>query len=322
MKKIITLFIFIGLFNSVFSQEYIPLIGESGDLIPTQSSWAPEGAVWHYTYYSGGWGIYISFMTMTSIGDTVIQGKECSTLNLVGPGDSIPYHNEFYYTYQNNDTVFLYDGTQFRVLYNFNLLPGDSFESYGPQTIGLCWDDSTTLVVVDSVGYETINEVDLKYMVVHTPENDWGFQNCTNWMESYKIYQTIGCLGYMFPAKICGADGESVCALRCYEDPVFGFYATNAADSCTYEYGVGVEEIDYSNLVKVYPNPVTDQFTIELQAGKSKAELSVYSVDGRLVKHIKLANETTLVNFSEAEKGCYILRFELDGKVFQGRIVK
>lgn len=133
------------------------------DLLYEPSTWAPEGAVWHYTYYSGGWGIYVSYMTMTVIGDTLIDGRNCSILNLVGPGDSIPYYNALYYTYQSNDTVFLYDGTQFRMLYNFNVVPGDSFETYTPHDIGLCWgEDPTTQVVVDGVGYELVNGVNLK----------------------------------------------------------------------------------------------------------------------------------------------------------------
>lgn len=295
---------------------------EELDFTALPGSWAPEGAEWYYTYYSGGWGIYESYMKMSVVGDTVIQNKLCSVLNLVGPGDSIPYYNEYYYTYQEDNNVFLYDGAQFRLLYDFNVQPGDSFESYGPQDIGLCWDDSTTMVVVDSVGFEEVNGINLKYLIVHTPEFNWGFQNCSEWVETYKIYQTIGSLGYMFPARICGADGPAVCALRCYEDSLFGFYTTNVADSCTYEYGVGIEEIDYSDLVKVYPNPVTDHFTIELKESYNNAELSIYSIEGRLIREIELTSDITTIDFSQAEKGCYILRFILEGHSFQGRIVK
>lgn len=287
----------------------------------SQTSWAPEGALWHYTYYVGGWSVITSYMTMTSVGDTIIEGNNCSVLNLVGPGDSIPWHNEFYYTYESNDTVYLYDGTQFRVLYNFNVNPGDSFESYGPQTIGLCFDDSTTMVVVDSVGIETVNGVSLKYIIVHTPEIDWGFQNCS-WVEFYKIYQRIGSLGYMFPAKICGADGECVSDLRCYEDPQFGFYTTNVADSCTHEEGVGVKEIDYTDLIKLYPNPIIDHFSVEFKETPKDAALLIFSVEGRLIKQLSLTDKLTSIDFSDTKKGCYILRISLGKELYQERIIK
>jgi hypothetical protein len=177
------------------------------------------------------------------------------------------------------------------------------------------------MIVVDSVGYELVNGINLKYMIVHTPEFYWGFQNCDIFGESYKIYQTIGSLGYMFTEKICGADVDCVSELRCYEDSQFGFYSTNVADSCTYEYGVGVIDINYSHLLKVYPNPITDYFIVELADPMSNAELSVYSPDGRLIMMISIKSDITRVDFNQEKQG-YIIKINTEGKIFQGRIIK
>lgn len=287
----------------------------------SQTTWAPTGAVWHYTYYYGGFWLAEGFKKMTSIGDTVIQGKDCKVLELSGPGiDSLAWDNVYFYTYESSDTIWLFDGTNFRILYNFNVNPGDSFETYGPS---LHWcDDTTTMVVVDSVGYETVNGLSLKYIIVHFIEPEWGFQNCTFWIENYKIYQKIGCIGYTFPQKICMIDGDGICELRCYDDFEIGFFNTGSADSCTYEHGVSVKEIDYSDNIKIYPNPVVDQFTIELNNFNGIVELSIFSIDGRLLKQLSLTNKVTAVDLSDAQKGCYILRFGLGNELYQARIIK
>lgn len=288
--------------------------------LKAQNTWAPEGAVWHYSYHSG-WGQYTSYMTMSSIGDTLIQGKNCSVLNLVGPGDSLPDYNETYYTYEQNDTVWLFDGTHFRVLYNFNVNPNDTFESYGHRLFPMCY-DSTTTVIVDSVNYETVNGVLLKYMIVRTPEQSWGFSSCYNGTESFKIYQKIGCLSYMFPHEICATDLGGVCDLRCYEDAIFGFWTSGQYDSCTYEDGVGVNEIDQNRIIKVYPNPISDYVSIDMVENFITAQLEIYSFDGRILKTIKLEAGHTVLNLSDLKSGCYFLKFDIDHKFFQSRIIK
>lgn len=126
----------------------------------------------------------------------------------------------------------------------------------------------------------------------------------------------------MFAEKICGADGPAVCALRCYEDPQFGFFTTNVADSCTYQLGVGIKDIAYSDVIKVYPNPVNEYFRIEFKDLTNDAELSIYSLDGRLIKQLKLTNDITSIDFSRTKKGCYILKISKDGRTYQGKIIK
>lgn len=285
-----------------------------------QNTWAPVGATWKYTYYSSGWGIYISYLTMTSIGDTTIQGKECRVLNLTGPV-SDPFINEFFYTYESNDTVWLYDGNNFKVLYNFNLQPGNHFISYGPQLFDICSANETS-VKVDSIGLEMMNGYNLKYQIVSMDEWMWGFQNCNLFEPFYKIYEKIGCIKYMFPQFMCAVDIPGVCELRCYEDDEIGFIDFGIYDSCNYEYGVGVKNINSDNFIMIFPNPATEYLDIELGDIKNDCTLELFNSRAQSIKTYKLNQLQTRINISDLPKGIYILKFENNNQIHRSKMLK
>jgi hypothetical protein len=70
----------------------------------------------------------------------------------------------------------------------------------------------------------------------------------------------------------------------------------------------------------MYPNPVTDYFTIE--ANGAIDEVTVYNVLGQeiLVKSPK-SNATT-IQTSDLQKGVYIIKMAVDGKVTTAKIIK
>lgn len=303
MKKnllLITIILFVGCMSVVKSYG--------------QTEWAPIGAKWHYTLPFHD-GYTKSFLTLESIGDTVIQGITCSIL-LQETGQA-PYLNRKYYTYKNDDKVWLFDGTNFRLLYDFDVNPGDEWQLYAPS-FSSC--DSLTTVVVDSIGYEEINGVMFKYLYLSLTDDDWYITTCN--YTNYKISEKFGSYGFLLPRQICALDLFYPCDLRCYEDNEFGFYSTGVADSCTYEFGVGIAKIETSENVKIFPNPVSDELTILLKEPPLNCQVWIYAPDGRVVINKELNSTTTKLNLSRFKAGNYLIKLFNNGKYSGGKIVK
>jgi hypothetical protein len=100
--------------------------------------------------------------------------------------------------------------------------------------------------------------------------------------------------------------------------PVGTVYIDNVYFSKTIS-TLGIANFETSN-VKMYPNPVTDYFTIE--ANGAIDEVTVYNVLGQeiLVKSPK-SNATT-IQTSDLQKGVYIIKMAVDGKVTTAKIIK
>ncbi|HLN52440.1 MAG TPA: T9SS type A sorting domain-containing protein [Lentimicrobium sp.] len=289
-----------------------------------QNTWAPIGAIWHYDYH-GGWGEYISYITIEATKDTVIQGIQCTKLEQRGPGSNPDqWTSDNYFTYESNDTVWFFDGTSFRMLYDFGATVNESWEAYGPSLWNIC-EDSLTTVMVDSIGYETINGFSLRYLKASTPESSWGFNNCSDWEENHKILEKIGSFEFLLPQMICGADFPGICNLRCYEDSEIGFFSTGIADSCTYERGVGIPEIGFDNNIKIFPNPVTEELTIEFPESSStinNCSIQIRNVDGIVIKELQLKQNTKNIIFSDLKPGVYLIIFTYNNISSISKMVK
>lgn len=90
---------------------------------------------------------------------------------------------------------------------------------------------------------------------------------------------------------------------------------------------VGLKESSLeNNNFKVFPNPATDYFTVNLSNLKNEnGNISIYNVMGQLVKTINLGNETTIeknISISELNSGVYLLKTVLGIKSSSNRLVK
>jgi len=283
-----------------------------------QSEWAPIGAKWTYDY-PFSYGNALSYITIESVSDTIIQGISCKVLKQTCVVDASL--NRDFYTYGYQDSVWLFDGSIFRLLYDFRAETGNTWEIYGPNFYGvgsIC--DTLTNAKVDSTGIEEINGNNYNYLFVSFQEFEWQFSLCNSF--GNKISAKFGSYGYMFPLQICMIDAPYPCELRCYEDPEFGHYQITTYDSCTYEHGVGVKEIDQSSSIKVFPNPISDYMSIDMVENFTTAQLEIYSFDGRILKNIQLEAGHTVLNLSDLKSGCYFLKFNVDHKFSQSRIIK
>jgi hypothetical protein len=82
--------------------------------------------------------------------------------------------------------------------------------------------------------------------------------------------------------------------------------------TCTFVYPmtctVGVPEIAFSNSVSVYPNPVSEDFTVSLtKTGSASASITIYDVSGKAVKSYNTVSNQLLINRNGLQSGLYFI---------------
>jgi hypothetical protein len=280
-----------------------------------QNEWAPVGAKWYYDYPGDiGW---LNYTTIESVGDTIIQGKNCRILQMERNFDSLRT-----YTYYDSNKVWVYEKGIFYKLYDFDAIPGDTWEVI--DIFHRCQNDSISTVRVDSIGSVTINDKVLKYIVVSflpTGGFNWGFECYGDVGEPNKIIEKIGPLGYMFPQNFCIIDYYYGCSLRCYSDSIFGSYQTGIVDSCTYT-TTSVKEYNLDSNLYIFPNPLKDILYIEFPNKSIDCLIEIYNIYGQLIKTNIIEDNIKKINFSKYPKGIYILKLISINKQFVTKIIK
>jgi len=72
--------------------------------------------------------------------------------------------------------------------------------------------------------------------------------------------------------------------------------------SCT---TAGFIEISMNNNLTIYPNPVTDNFTINIP---EKSTIEIVNIEGQIIKTINNANGATVVDLTDVSSGMYIIK--------------
>jgi len=82
----------------------------------------------------------------------------------------------------------------------------------------------------------------------------------------------------------------------------------------------GLNEVNKDEKVLIYPNPASDQVCILSVDGVIQREISILTVDGRLVKKASLSDNNTF-SVAGLPEGLYFVRFEKDGKPLMMQVV-
>ena len=90
---------------------------------------------------------------------------------------------------------------------------------------------------------------------------------------------------------------------------------TNTA-SVTIGTGINENEAVLHNII-VYPNPTDGKVTVNAD-GEMISEIRAYSLDGRMVKRVRVADTEAELNFDALAKGTYLLQIQLQ----QGDMVR
>ena len=264
-------------------------------------NFAPIGTRWEYNFFSYGQS-YGKF-THESEGDTLINGvthrvvKTTRKTKCDFPPDC-PFTTTIsknFYTVRN-DSLLSVNGNGYRLMFNFGYRVGDSINLlYG----------SVRKAVVSRIGDTTINSKRLKFWEIK--------QTCTPTRQRYgNIYELIGSAddGFYEFEDQCTSDPNSkrLCSVKS------GDWTYNP-QICTYS--VAVHEIEPLNAA-VYPNPVSNQLTVEYYAENLLENLTLVISDilGKTVHKQVLDTATPSVNIdlSRLNTGIYLLSIQAQGK--------
>ena len=93
--------------------------------------------------------------------------------------------------------------------------------------------------------------------------------------------------------------------------------------SCQYVGGIGMEEIRLSNILKYFPNPVTENLTIDLGYTNSKTLIQVFSIDGKCILNEVVRNiQKYELDVRKLSAGMYIVKILTDTDNTNFRIEK
>lgn len=253
------------------------MIGLSTTSILQAQNWFPTGASWYYNQIILFQGETYSFFEVT--GDTIIQGKACKVIN-GGCNCGIPGVGSF--VYEEDDKIFAYnfEADTFRLLYDFNLLPGDTLIFEGDPLgagDGIFLIDSVTYIQVGSLNLRVQHITTLSFNVV------WGDE----------IIERIGSNGCLYPQD--GVCDPLTGGLRCYEDPDIGLINFQSPERpCNY-ISTGTTQILEEPSMNVYPNPTTSAFRIDSK---------------QIIEKIELFNSLTILSYQNLSIG--INHIEID----------
>ena len=81
-----------------------------------------------------------------------------------------------------------------------------------------------------------------------------------------------------------------------------GFLAAANSDST-----LSVDDQLLDTTIKVYPNPVTENLSIDLKDTGGEAKVTIYTMTGQLVKSKKLKAQNNSLNISQLKNGLYLV---------------
>ncbi len=152
----------------------------STNLFTQNTQWFHPGAIWNYNYYSlGGFGTEI----IEYAGTETIGGETCAKMQVTTLNN---HFGAYYYTYKNeylfsrNDSVFYWDQTYFRLLYDFTRQPGD--------TIWLT-NSPNTYAVVEATGDTTWQGIPLQYQDLVLVNTIFGSDT---FLTPTRVYERLG----------------------------------------------------------------------------------------------------------------------------------
>ncbi len=287
-------------------------------------SWCYPGAQWYYTSnYSFSSMGYIkhTFTNTVTINSLTCQKIAFLAQHFSYYTNSVSTFSSDYYTYFNNNVVYLYDATStnFDTLFNYNAVIGSKWSLPNKSTANC----SNSRVTVTDTGHHVIQGVNLKWFKVSISAYQYTFTSPL--ISTDTIYERLGCvMKYFFnPGEMCPTytDGEIGGPLRCYSDNQISNY-NRTAGPCNYYYiPTGLKENGFLENLKAYPNPAHDLLSIDVSDSQRQSiSMQMTTPLGQKVLEARL--EKT-IDIGKLENGIYFLQFFKEGKlIFTQKIIK
>ena len=228
------------------------------------------------------------YLELRKIGDTTINDRACieiqqTYLSVSNTEIDSTVTNSLFMQYENK-RVFQYDhyNDVFGLIYDFNLLPGDTLQSYCSFAFASV---PALITAVDTIA--VAGQFRIRQMVTALTAGCY--------LEG-EIIEGIGWWRYLLP-RPGFVDPPPGGMLLCYQEAGTQYPSEKGCSIL-----VSVQEPDFGK-PRIFPNPTSDFITVE---GPLPKTIEVYSISGDLV--LTGSNQRTL-NLGHLTDGLYLLRF-------------
>jgi len=203
--------------------------------------------------------------------------------------DNSIYSGATNYTLQIKNAISGMNGLQYRCVVT-STCPKKSIES------------DTAMLTVNSIPSTPIITLNNNILHSDAPEgNQWYIQNG----------EIANAINKEYAPKVNGEYHVMVSRLGCKSEPSNTISVTVT----------GVEKIASENTLKVYPNPVSNELTIEFEGNSEKIGFEIFNSIGQTVYRGNMVNQTT-VGTSSFAPGTYLVKIENGGAFEFSKIIK
>lgn len=269
-------------------------------------SWGTIGTTWHTGIVESFFSTNQGYILSTIVADTIILTQPCKIVKsekYYSTGQLAAIDTAF--LYEENNIIHHYRSGQFYTLYDFNALPGDTWQisvPYPSPFTGVSGNSPDTIVtiVVDSVLTTLISGQIKKIFYVHSVNNDWFFAN--------PIIEDIGSSGGLYPFIYLWMDID-IPYLRCYSDSLISYNVSPSYVCDTLINSIN-DDAFKRNYFSVYPNPVSDNIYILTYPNELKFyEVTVVDLYGQKWELQIFTDDNGLYQFdlSFLKRGFYLL---------------
>ena len=236
-------------------------------------------------------------------GDSIYNGHECKKIWYYLWQKDLPYTFSGLLREDSNIVYYIPPGDQEGILYNFNLLPGDTC-----QIINWCASEFSIIVTgMDTI--ETFYGIQRKrWFLNNSPYNYWiegiGSNNGplhTN-MESQ-------CSDWFDWSLLCFYHSDSL------------LYKWSETGDCTAT-SVNIDKCDHAENIKIYPIPVQDKF--EVRSAEFEVEcVEIYNVGGQKIFAKEYPGSTNIeIDACNFNTGMYVCRIMFSDRTVIRKLVK
>lgn len=262
-------------------------------------NWALPSSKWTINY---AWLSPVYYYTLKVEGDTVVDGVSCKKIGAFNP----------LYTYESNDTVYIRLNGKFRPTYYFNASVGDTISFYDANQ---CGGDSIVHAVVDEIDSIDVGNKFLKrFKSIITDRDSTSIYGDL----TYTYIENVGS-NYLYPYLYCTNifDQESIGICDYGDSTIQNFYVFH--NNCV---SVSIDEVNFTDKeISVFPNPFSDELSVQYSDDKFISALSVFDLTGRTLKNI--SRTSNKIDLQDLPNGNYILDVHLmDGQTIHKRIIK
>jgi hypothetical protein len=135
-----------------------------------------------------------------------------------------------------------------------------------------------------------------------------------------EVANTLDSLPYTFDWTLPAA-GSFAIIVKVTDDD--GAVAQSDTVRVTVEETTGIKDISNNDGIKLSPNPVVNQLTIDFNTGAADNLPQIFDLTGRqMLLPINIDGNRIMIDFSTAPSQLYIVRISIDGRMFTFKVAK